>query len=261
MSAEEKPHLSSAQLNMIGRCQVQYRYRYLDGIKSPPGVAATIGKGVHAAIGKDLGNKMEWGELLDDEAIPDFAADATRAAWQEDEPRLVDDDPGQDAAVDIAIELAKLHHLKAAPGIEPVALEKKFRLVLDGPYDLVGVPDVEEAGTIRDTKTAGKTPSADEADRSLQLTVYHLAAARAGAEKEVALDYLVKTQKPKLVQLRSTRGPEDHARLLRRVEIAAQTIASGVFAPTNADNWWCSDRWCGYWNICEFGSRGRKRTT
>ncbi len=252
-----KKHLSITQINMLARCGEQYRFRYVDGIKSPPGVALVIGKATHAAIEKDLTNKIQWGALLPDDAIAETAADATRKAWSDDEPTLQDGDPDQGGAVDAAVSLATLHHRELAPKIEPISLERGFVLSLDGfPFDLMGYVDIDEATRIRDTKTASKSPSGNEADKSDQLTLYHLdATVRGDVGKTVALDYLVKTKVAKAITLESTRGPEDHARLLRKVEASAKVIEAGNFAPTSPDNWWCSAKWCGYFDRCDFGSR------
>lgn len=254
--AGRKPHLSISQLTMLARCGEQYRFRYIEGIKAPPGVSLIIGSGTHAAIEADLREKLRTGELLPDAAIADVAADATRERWANDGPVVHEGDPGEGEAVDTAVALAQAHHRQLAPQIAPVALERGFVLDLPGfPFDLMGYVDIEEAARIRDTKTAAKSPSGPEADQSDQLTLYHLDATVRGKSPTVALDYLVKTKVPKVVTLESTRGPEDHARLLRRVEIAAKVIQAGAFAPTNPDNWWCSAKWCGYYERCAFGAR------
>lgn len=251
-----KPHLSISQMTMLARCGEQYRYRYVERLKAPPGVALVIGKGTHAAIEDDLREKMALGSLLPDEQIADTAADATRKAWDDEPPITHEGDPDKGEAMDTAVALATAHHKQLAPIIEPVALERGFLIDLDGfPFDLMGFVDIEEPTRIRDTKTAAKSPSGSEADKSDQLTLYHLEAATRGEQKTVALDFLVKNKVAKVVTLESRRGPEDHARLLRRVEVAAKVIESGAFAPTNPDNWWCSQKWCGYWDRCAFGER------
>lgn len=252
-----KPHLSISQIGMLQRCGKQYEFRYLEGIKSPPGVALVIGKGTHGAVEQDLGNFIEWGELLPDEAIADFAAESTRKEWQKEPPTLQDGDPDEGGAVDTAVALAQVHHREVAPRIEPVAVERGFRLELpDFSHDLVGYIDIEEPHRIRDTKTSGKTPPADAADVSDQLTLYHLDATVRGKEiKAVALDYLVKTKVAKAVTLESPRGPQDHARLLRKVEAAAAVIKAGNFMPAPADFWGCSPKWCGYWDRCDYGAK------
>jgi hypothetical protein len=254
-----KPHLSVTQLNMLSRCGLQYDFRYIQKIIAPPGVQLVIGKGTHAAIEKDLVNKQQWGTLLPDDSIADYAADAARAAWDEDEPVLQEGDPDKGGVVDVAVSLAQLHHKQVAPGIDPVAIERGFVLEIEGfPYDLMGFVDIEEPGRIRDTKTSSKSPPADAAEQSDQLTLYHLEAVTRGLPPPmVQLDYLVKTKVPKAVSLSSVRGPEDHARFLRRVEVAARVIEAGSFQPAAPDSWACSQKWCGYWDRCAFGSRGR----
>jgi len=252
-----KAHLSASALGMLARCGEQYRFRYVEGIKAPPGVQLVIGKGTHAAIERDLINKQHWGSLLPDDSIADYAADAARAAWEDDEPLVQEGDPDKGGAVDTAVSLAQLHHRELAPAIEPVAIERGFLLELDGfPFDLMGFVDIEEKGRIRDTKTSSKSPQADAADQSDQLTLYHLDAVTRGLPPPVVqLDYLVKTKTPKAVSLTSKRGPEDHARFLRRVEAAAKVIEAGAFYPTGADSWACSARFCGYWSRCRWGAK------
>lgn len=256
-----RPHLSVSALGTLQRCGYQYYFRYIKGIKSPPGVALIIGKGTHAAVESDLGNVLETGSLLPDDAIADFAADATKAAWDAEEPMRGDDEPDRDGAVDAAVSLAQLHHKEVAPAIEPVAIERGFLLELDGfPFDIKGYIDIEEPTRIRDTKTSSKAPPANAAAVSDQLTCYALSAHTRGETKTVALDYLVKTKVAKAITLESQRTADDYARFLRRMETAAEVIQSGSFLPAPADSWACSAKFCGYWeNHCEFGARGRTR--
>src|SRR5688572_18034717 len=190
---------------MLARCGVQYDLRYNQGLRVPPGVAAVIGRGTHGAIEQDLGNKLEWGSLLPDDAVQEFAADAARKAWDQEEPQRNEGDPDKGEAIDTAVSLATVHHQQLAPKIEPVALERGFVLELDGfPFDLMGYVDIEEPGRIRDTKTSAKAPQADAADTSDQLTLYDLEATVRGKKPmAVVLDYLVKTKQAKVVTLQS----------------------------------------------------------
>ena len=253
----ERPHLSISQLEMHARCEKQWEFRYAMGIKNPPGVAAIIGKGTHGAVEKDLGQKLAWGELLGADEVKDAAADATKHAWENERPVIRDGDPDQGGAVDLAVALASLHHTKLAPRIEPVALEQAFIIEIpELPYDVMGVVDIETATDIRDVKTRGKTPAKDAAQRSPQLIGYHLRSAIAGRpSKTVALDVLVKARTPKVETRTAAPTRDDHLVFLRRVELAARSIQSGIFKPTNPDNWWCTQKWCGYWHRCEFGAR------
>ena len=45
--------------------------------------------------------------------------------------------------------------------------------------------------------------------------------------------------------------------LLQLGQVAYEYVTAGRYLPAAEDSWWCSERWCGYWNICPFGARGR----
>lgn len=254
-----RPHLSVSQIGQFERCPKQWEFRNVYGLKTPPGVAGLIGKGTHGGVEADLRQKMDWGVGLETSEVKDAASDATRRAWQRDEPVVQPGDPDQGQAVDMAVALATLHHEKLAPGIEPIAVEEAFVIELPQlAYDFVGVVDVETATMIRDTKTAGKRPSPDVAKRSMQLVAYHLRATLAGQpDKGVALDFLLKGPRPTALTLSASPTADDHASFLRRVELTAAAIGTGIFPPTDPGNWACTQKWCGYWERCEFGSKKR----
>lgn len=251
-----KRHLSVSQLNTLTRCPQQFYHRYVLGEKRPPGVALVIGKGVHAAVEKDLGAKLEWGELLPDDSIADFAADATRRLWKQDEPVRTEDDPDEGGAIDEAVKLAELHHEKVAPVVEPVALERPFVLeVPDFSFDIKGVVDVEETNVIRDTKTSAKAPSGNPATKSLQGELYTLEAKVRGHDKAFVLDHLVRGKTARYIPSHATFTENDHRSFLKRVEQFGKMVESGSFPPTDPTNWACSAKWCGWWDSCDWGAR------
>ena len=246
---------------------MQYKFRYEDGLKIPPGVAAYVGTGTHASVEANLTKKKDTGELLPIEEVLTIAADSIRAEWQGEPPRLTDDERGvgekaiQGRAVDMAISLAGLHHAAFAPKITPIHVERPWKLELEGfPFDLAGRLDVQEAHAVRDTKTKGKSPSADAAHRSVQLTAYSLAVKTIDGvnPKELSLDFLVKTKTPKPVRVVSSRSDADYKVFLLQVEAMAKVIEAGAYYPTDSDNWICSKKWCGYFeSTCPYGARRR----
>lgn len=258
-----KPYLSHSQLNMLAKCPKQYEFRYIRGIKSPPGAAMIRGTGVHHSVELNLKEKLATGKLLPVEQVTQLAAEEVRRRWQEEAPALDEEEQQLGSArvmgqtVDVAVALAALHAKTVAPGIAIVAIEEGFRLELDGfPFDILGYKDIREKGRIRDTKTKGKAPSQDEADVSMQLTIYDIdERARGNNGTELQLDTLVANKVPKYVALKSRRTLLDHDRLYRRLEVTAQQLESGIFPPTDPTSWACSEKWCGYWNRCEFGGK------
>ena len=130
---EKKPSLSDSALNMLYKCGQQYYYRYVEGKKIPPGIAAVIGRATHKSVYLDLQNKIDKGVLRDISDVEDAARDGINGEWQRG-VRLVEEELKESAkklkgaAVDQSVALSVLHHDELAPIIEPVQVERFFRL-------------------------------------------------------------------------------------------------------------------------------------
>jgi len=265
-----KPAIHHSMLSMLSKCGEMARHRYVDGRKSPPGVAMIVGTAVHKAAELDLVRKMETGTGAPREEVMQAAAEALDATWSAEEPLMDDDERGRGVPIvkaeakDQAVVLSALHSDEVTPKLQPIAVERKMRLVLDGfPFDLEGAIDVEEEHTIRDRKTASKSPSGNEADGHVQLGMYAMMREMIDGKpvKTLALDYLVKLKTPKAVTVTAP-APTSHEATLRRIEAAAKVFETGAFYPvdpTGPSGWVCSEKWCGYFDICAFG-RARKRS-
>ncbi len=280
MTEEEKPlkpSLSDSALKMLAKCGAQYMFRYIEGIKIPPGIAQVVGIATHKSVNADLNQKKEAGILLPNDEVEDRAAQAVKGTWQ-DGVTLTEQEKKEGLkkikgqAIDDAVVLSKLHHAEMAPKIEPLELEKFFRIEMRGyPMDLTGRFDIKEvSGNLRDTKTSKRSPVQKDVDADDQLTIYALAenvvegahhedVAKAFAvsnrikPRKLYMDYLVKTQKPKVVTVETRRQPEQMYRLFRMIEIAVKVHETGVFMP-NPNGWWCSKTYCGYWSRCPYFS-------
>lgn len=257
-----KPQLHWSALSMLSKCGEMFRRRYIEGEIIPPGVAAVRGTGVHKAIQVNLENKIAHGTLLTEEHVDNLARDAVDAAWDRGVV-LSEEEAGRGAAKvrakarDGAARLAVLHAGHLAPQLEPTHVERKFTLELAGyPLDLAGTIDIQEGSAfVRDTKTSAKSPNADAAERSDQLTMYALGVhvIDGAPPLHVALDTLVDRKRgAELRTLTSTRTMEDFAPLLARVENAVEVREKGAYTPARRDDWWCSPKWCGYFSTCRY---------
>lgn len=263
-------HFSHSQLDMVTRCGQQWYYRYVEGMRLPPSVKMVVGRAVDHSVNEDLRQKQEEGELLTEEAVQDLARDGLEKEWNksgvelDDEEREAGIKKTKGSAVDRSVTLAKHHHVEIAPEVEPVHIQRRFDITLEG-YDakLVGYIDIDEPEAVRDTKTTGKSPNQDAMAESTQLTAYALAKLVLDGEvpKQVKLDYLIdrsknkKDRTPKHKTLVGTRSEADFQPLLNRVERALQYIETGLFMPAPPGSWWCSPKWCGYWNQCPWVNR------
>ena len=265
---EGKRRLSISQMDTLTKCGVQYEKRYIKRIASPFGISLYVGDAVDYAVTLNLESKMQTGDLLPMEAVEEAASRKyDRRVSEAEEIALKDDEKeiGRDAAIaqgrSKAIRLANLHAIELAPSINPTHLQRSLNLELPGyPFDIGGVLDIQEADCVRDTKTAGKSPTKTIADTSDQLTVYGmLVLFNDGAiPPRLCLDYLVDNKKPIAKSIYTERTEDDFNVLLRRIDVACRSIESGIFLPARQSDWWCSESACGYWNQCEYVRRSKR---
>ena len=256
---EAKPHLSYTQLNMLLRCGEQYRRRYIEGEKVPPGSAGALGKSFHLAQESNYRQKITTKQDLPAQAVKDTFSDAfdiesKNVLWTPEEAEAgISNVKGE--LKDEGVKLVGVYHQEVAPTIQPETCEEVVPVTLDGfPYDLKCIIDlVDDKRIIHDSKTRARSPVADEADKSMQLTAYALAYWVSRKEKETGLqlDVAVRTKTPKIVQLPTQRTNEQIERFLETMARAATAIQGGVFLPAPEGAWYCSPKFCGYYGTCK----------
>jgi hypothetical protein len=267
MSQDKKLTIHQSTLGTLSRCGMQAYYRYVEGIRSAPGVAAVAGTAVHKAVEANLRSKIRTGQLMPLDAIREEAANAAVTGFEQEvlltaEESTVGRENLIGQTVDRVVKLAELHAVNAAPRIEPTAVEQVFRLETGGRIALEGTVDVVEGrkGVLRDTKTTGKSYAADAAANSVQKDFYSLMAEKHGMKVHTfTLDVLVNSGKKSSYQEVSSQTPTDHEPLLRRIDSAVRVFDSGAFMPADPTDWCCNPKWCGYWSRCPYGERRRKQ--
>lgn len=277
MSEEKKPQLHYSALDTYSKCGEQYRRRYIEGEKIPPGIALIVGTAVDKSVSKDLVSKRDTKVLLTLDEVKSEAFDAFGKSWDQGIRVTKEDLDGRDLGafkgenIDKAIRLSELHHRELAPSIEPLHVQREWAIDIGEDFDIVGTIDVQtEEKTnvvtfkgpqlrvgIIDTKTAGKSPPADQAEKSLQLTAYSFAVKVLDNRMPdyVGLNFLVDNKTPVVKQLRSVRTELDFEPFLARVHAATEGTRKGVFIPARPDDWWCNQRWCGYFDTCGYVRR------
>jgi hypothetical protein len=140
--------------------------------------------------------------------------------------------------------------------------------------DFVGEQDIQEiigqTLVIRDTKTSSKSPTpsfmdggtrAGAADESEQLTAYATASYVVDGKlpDKLVLDYLIRTNaaKPtvKYVPTATHRDLDDVNVFLNRFTNLIHAMKTGVFVPANQSWWGCSQKWCGWFDICPYSKK------
>lgn len=138
-----------------------------------------------------------------------------------------------------------------------IGTEIPFSFEIEGvEVPIIGAIDLieeDEQGNliIVDHKTAARAYSKQDIDRSLQMTLYAMAARDLGFQADQILlrfDCLIKTKKPKFEQYDAKRNQEDEARLKRKIRQVWQAIQKGVFIPQDG-SWKCDG--CVYRKRCD----------
>lgn len=262
MSSDVKPHLSHSQLDAYCRCPEAYRRRYVEGHRIPPGVSMIRGTALHGAAEVNMRQKLESGVDLSVSDIQDAAVAALDETIA-DGITLTDEEESTGLRIvtsqlrDDVADMALVHAEKQAPDYQPVLVEHRVTIELpSSPRDLVAVIDLaDNKDRVTDFKTAKRAKSQDEADGSLQLTIY-AAAFKAETGRDVALvqlDTVVQTKTKTYRDLKpSDRGPRDLSALAARIDAVNRAIDAGIFPPAAPGSWQCSPRYCGYARTCPY---------
>jgi len=167
-------HLSYSQVSTWLRCGRTYYLRYLEKVRlrRGVGVALPLGSAVHAAVEKNLTQKIESKVDLPEEEVGEAAIGDFMDRAERDEIDFDGKKP-EDVAT-LAGELAEVHTRELAPRIQPLLVETELRAdLLDRGWDLLAYIDlVDEERHIVDLKTAARAKAVGSLERDLQLSLY-----------------------------------------------------------------------------------------
>jgi CRISPR/Cas system-associated exonuclease Cas4 (RecB family) len=241
-------HVSASSIGMYQRCQRQWAYRYVLGIKVPPDAGLLTGLGVHRAAEVGMLHKRDTGENPEPEMAATTAAEYVGEQLATGEVILNDDDHAG-AITDKATRVSSAWAEHAAPQVMPVEVEEQFDLEVAG-VAVTGRMDVITAERVVDWKTAGKSPNADEHIQSVQTELYALA-----TSKPLTYTFLVDLKSGvKVTDVEIDEAQAAHAARFATDTVAevARGMALGIW-PRNRKGWHCSARWCGYYERCMSG--------
>ena len=254
--------LSATQLNMYLRCPQQWYLRYVKGIKIPPAGNMMQGRIYHLATADNFKQKIETGKDLEFDVLEDMfsehwkkAIDDTDVNWEGEKPATLKDEGRL---------LLKCYHTEVAPRVHPKSVEEqKVKNVIPGILDAVGITDViDNNNKILDHKLSAREKSQSDADRDLQATMYLWLRPEC---KTFIFHQVIKKRPTKNMLVRDPESPSilpyknlvSTKRTAQQVDRFVLMIAdtyklmqTGVFPP-RCDSFWCSEKWCGYWNICK----------
>lgn len=256
-------YLSISQLNTFLRCGLQYQYRYIDGLVSPPGISLVEGSAIHKGLEVILREKKDTGKVAPMSVLHDAWYDAWKEKkkditdWGEDgERKTVRDTESRDVG------LLSLYYQTKMPVVNPIEVEQRFwtsvgnnNIPVLGYIDMIDQDELDlvNGRSVVDHKVVKSSKSQADANNDPQLTLY----AKVSHTDRVRFDCLCKTKTPKITTVASTRVPTDYLWLVKIFDKVAEAINAGTFMPADPTSWACSPRFCGYYWHCR--GKGRKR--
>jgi hypothetical protein len=243
-------HLSYSSISKYLKCGKQWKYRYIDKLQEESSEALLFGSAWHKMIKYEL--QEENNNLLD-------SWYAVCEEW--DGVKLPS--PMSDELIQLGEKMLTSPDItKTIQGlsVQPESLEMETELHIPGvPVPIIGFIDmIDLDSTPIDIKTSGKKWSQQQADTSLQPTFYLAALEQLQMVKLPAkFKYIVftKAKNPTVQILETTRTHEDVFALYGLIGEVWQAIQKEVFTPTDPGNWWCHPKYCGFWDVCEYGGK------
>ncbi len=252
-------HLSVSSVNLFLRCPEKWRRRYIDQeYEGPVSSNMILGSAVGAAEGHADQQVIDDGYRPSVDQVVDLFADEFEDRTGREEIDWGERKPGE--VKDTGVGAVKAYEKDIAPTFEPVSVERRFTLQLEGvEWGFIGYFDVEDAdGRVRDRKVRGRKLASAEADTDIQPTGFLLARRAEGNRASgFVFDTMVKTKTPYAEPVPTDRTDAQLDAFTHRLYgIAAEIhwrLENDVWAGAAPGAWWCSNSMCGYWDRCQFG--------
>lgn len=238
-------HVSHSQINMFLRCPRQWLYRYVEGLKIPPSGPLIEGGCYHKALEANYKQKITSRADIPVSSCLDAFSDAwdTRLA-EEEFIDWEDKDPGD--LKDEGISLVREYQHSTAPSIQPIKVEDTYVSEVAG-VKFVCIIDLEDIlHVVIDHKTSKRVYLQNDVDRDLQAS----AAAFVLGRPIIFYNHVaVKAKVPSIQLIKTYRMQADIDWYVEMVAQIVVQMSSGV-APPRPTGWWCSPRFCGYYERC-----------
>ncbi len=251
MSTFKLDHISISQYGTWSKCQLQWYFNKIEGLKIPPRSDMIVGSGVHSGAETIYRQKKTLDQYNLSEAL-----DATRDYVEyADVKEEVDWDTPKGDVKDTAVNMLKVYSSDVRipdkipnDSIEAVELPLSIRLKRGKSDVLIKArPDLVLTDKIVDIKTTGKTPSTIPMIVILQTHLY----ATALGKKETGAHYIIRKKNPTAFEREIKPVSKDSMNVVQNLlidfwESLQVAIKSGNFLPTgiSADAWVCD--YCGY---------------
>ena len=268
-----KDYLSPSAIDMYLKCPKKFEYHYVNNLSSPKTMSLVKGSAVHKGIETYYNLRLDNVNDIKSKDIADFAVEKLDEISVENEIKMEITEKEQAIK---EVHTATSNYIDdIGVNVEPVTVEAELRCIIKG-VPILGFTDLirkmtpEEIETqnmlvedgiisegdrnvttvVCDNKTSNKKWMQSTLENSLQLNIYSIGTGISQQEiHNVVLNNAgCPTYKIKAI---CTKNKGYHvANLIRDV---AESITKGSFPRCGLGNWWCSEKFCDFYDICRSG--------
>lgn len=259
--------MSFTQLMTYVRCPEHFLFRYLLGIKRPPGKAMKHGFALHETFAYHFEQKKRDSKGLKVRDAKEFFVEVFRNALDEYEIEmeetkslitkeflLKEKEIDVNQLVATGLRGIDVYFKEMNPKMFPDLVEEPFAIPAGNNLQLVGKIDMtDRKGVIHELKTTRRMPNAQDIQLDQQLAIYQLAyqSLKGKLPKGITKDYIVFSKRDaKIVQFKSLKPFFDKNVVLRNVGTIMEAVRRNIFYCIHpAESWVCSKEWCGYYKM------------
>lgn len=284
-------HLSYSTVSMFRRCQTQVWFKNVHGYARPNG-AGSLGRWAHKAVEQYLLRKMEGHSEME---LKRFLGVFETAFDKEQKKGDIDwkgEDPGAMKTRFMGVKgvstqgtkiiaprrgVLPLVHAEHLPKLQPELVEHKIEDVeiealegcsfdsipVVGYVDFYGTEKGKKQKQVRDSKFRGRKHNDFQEAVDYQLPLYQLALEAEGKKvNEVVTDQFIhKASGADIHEFKRKPDEDQKQRTVYAFQSTALQMERNGDDPDNwgkapPDSWWCSQKWCGWWDHCPAGGGG-----
>jgi len=241
-------HVSYTQFGMWQRCPRQWKYRYVDGLRIPPGGAQIEGRCYHKSVEVNFVQKVaSFKDLPVEDCLDAFATEWDKNLSEEEFIDWEDRNPG--AIKDEGYSLVSEYMVVQAPRVQPLEVEEWYISEVAGAKFVIRIDLMDDTGTVIDHKTAKRSYNQADVDKDLQAS-----AAAFSLDRPILFQnhVAIKSVHPRIQVVKTVRTREDIEWWLDLASGIVTQMKIGV-APPNPNGWWCSPNYCGFYGLCRGG--------
>jgi hypothetical protein len=238
--------LTPVQVRVFSDCEMRWFYQHLLAVPDPPTASMALYGAIRAVLMTNFRHKLECKEDLQTEAVVELF----RRAWQKQQQAAsFCNDEHPDMIGGIGEELVRIYMTRAAPPIQPAAIEQQtIRGVLASVRIQAQFDILDEDGMIIAISTARNAPSSVDPMHRFELTTgYRLASGPSGV---VRSDTLVTSQSPQCISQVWEINEADIQLTDALYPVAQEAMRRGYYMP-NRGSVHCSRHQCSHWRRCE----------